>query len=131
MSCCGLDTNPNDVTNALQIICVKHSEKLEISIHELNVRIEELNRTIVDITSHKTRLSQENIELTKEVQDLKVNIENATYLKSQLAGQLEDARRRLEDDERVRSESNDLNFKRWRQRSSSTQPFSRTALYLK
>lgn len=129
MSCCGLDTNPNDVTNTLQIICVKHSEKLEISIHELNVRIEELNRTIVDITSHKTRLSQENIELTKEVQDLKVNIENATYLKSQLAGQLEDARRRLEDDERVRSEFNKLNFKRWRQRS--TQPFSRTALYLK
>jgi hypothetical protein len=26
----------------------------------------------VDITSHKTRLSQENIELVKEVQDLKV-----------------------------------------------------------
>jgi hypothetical protein len=35
------------------------------------------------------------------VQDLKVNLENSTYLKSQLAGQLEDARRRLEDDERV------------------------------
>jgi hypothetical protein len=45
---------------------------------------------------------QENLELTKEVQDLKVNLENSTYLKSQLAGQLEDARRRLEDDERVR-----------------------------
>jgi len=36
------------------------------------------------------------------VQDLKVNLENSTYLKSQLAGQLEDARRRLEDDERVK-----------------------------
>ena len=45
---------------------------------------------------------QENLELTKEVQDLKVNLENSTYLKSQLAGQLEDARRRLEDDERVK-----------------------------
>jgi len=31
-----------------------------------------------------------------------VNLENSTYLKSQLAGQLEDARRRLEDDERVK-----------------------------
>lgn len=77
-------------------------EKLEVVVHELNIRIEELNRSIIDITSHKTRLSQENVELVKEVQDLKVNIENATYLKSQLAGQLEDARRRLEDDERVR-----------------------------
>jgi recombination DNA repair RAD52 pathway protein len=45
---------------------------------------------------------QENLELTKEVQVLKVNLENSTYLKSQLAGQLEDARRRLEDDERVK-----------------------------
>lgn len=83
------------------MISFKHVEKLEVQVHELSIRIEELNRTIVDITSHKTRLSQENIELVKEVQDLKVNIENATYLKSQLAGQLEDARRRLEDDERV------------------------------
>ncbi|MCH1932969.1 hypothetical protein L9G16_22770, partial [Shewanella sp. A25] len=63
------------------------------------MRIEELNRTIIDITSHKTRLHQENIELTKEVQDLKVNIENVTYLRSQVASQLEDARRRLEEDE--------------------------------
>jgi len=51
---------------------IKTVEKLEIHISELNVKIEELNRTIVDITSHKTRLSQENIELVKEVQDLKV-----------------------------------------------------------
>lgn len=46
-------------------------------------------------------LLQEVIELTKEVQDLKVNIENVTYLRSQVASQLEDARRRLEEDERV------------------------------
>ncbi|XP_072400087.1 paramyosin, long form-like [Diabrotica undecimpunctata] len=86
-----------------RLISVKQVEKLEITVNELNIRIEELNRTVVDITSHKTRLSQENIELIKEVQDLKVNIENAIYLKSQLAGQLEDARRRAEDDERRRS----------------------------
>lgn len=86
-----------------RLIAVKQVEKLDITITELNIRIEELNRTIVDITSHKTRLSQENIELVKEVQDIKVNLENAIYLKSQLAGQLEDARRRAEDDERRRS----------------------------
>lgn len=55
-----------------RLISVKHSEKLEITINELSIKIEELNRTIIDITSHKTRLSQENIELIKEVQDLKV-----------------------------------------------------------
>nr|CAD7438488.1 unnamed protein product [Timema bartmani] len=88
---------------ALRLISIKQVEKLEVHIQEISVRIEELNRTIVDITSHKTRLSQENLELTKEVQDLKQHLENSTYLKSQLAGQLEDARRRLEDDERRRS----------------------------
>lgn len=89
-------------SNKERLVAVKHVEKLEVTINELSIRIEELNRTIVDITSHKTRLSQENIELTKEVQDIKVNLENAIYLKSQLAGQLEDARRRAEEDDRRR-----------------------------
>lgn len=111
--------------NKERLISVKHAERLEVTISEINIKIEELNRTIVDITSHKTRLSQENIELIKEVQDLKVcfittlhcwnaitifffhnfqvTLENSNYLKSQLAGQLEDARRRAEDDERRRS----------------------------
>lgn len=56
-----------------KLMSIKTVEKLEVHVSELNVKIEELNRTIIDITSHKTRLSQENIELTKEVQDLKVN----------------------------------------------------------
>ena len=34
---------------------------------------------------------------------MKVNIENVVYLRSQIASQLEDARRRLEDEERRRS----------------------------
>lgn len=61
-----------DSLNKDKLVSLKTVERLEISISELHVRIEELNRTIVDITSHKTRLSQENIELIKEVQDIKV-----------------------------------------------------------
>lgn len=55
-----------------KITISKTVERCEITISELHIKIEELNRTIVDITSHKQRLSQENIELIKEVQDLKV-----------------------------------------------------------
>lgn len=73
-----------------------------MTIHELHVKIEELNRTVLDITSHKSRLSQENVDLTKEVQDLKISIEAVQYSKCQLATQLEDSRRRLEEDERRR-----------------------------
>lgn len=57
-----------------KITISKTCEKLEVTISELHIKIEELNRTIIDITSHKTRLSQENVELIKEVQDLKVSI---------------------------------------------------------
>ncbi|KAF4531499.1 hypothetical protein B566_EDAN004095 [Ephemera danica] len=92
-----------EASNKERLMSAKQVERLEVTIHDLSIRIEELNRTIVDITSHKTRLSQENIELTKEVQDLKVNIENVSYLRSQVIGQLEDARRRLEDEDRRRS----------------------------
>jgi uncharacterized protein (DUF1015 family) len=42
----------------LQLVSIKQVEKLEVHVHELTIKIEELNRTIVDITSHKTRLSQ-------------------------------------------------------------------------
>lgn len=92
-----------DSLNKDKFVQIKQVEKLEVHITELNVRIEELNRTIIDITAHKVRISQENIELIKEVQDLKVNIENVTYLRSQVVTQLEDCRRRLEDEDRRRS----------------------------
>lgn len=74
-----------------------------MSITDLSVRIEELNRTIIDITAHKTRISSENIELIKEVQDLKINIENVTYSRTQVVMQLDDAHRKLEDESRRRS----------------------------
>ena len=44
---------------------------------------------------------KENIELTKEVQELKVSYENISYLKNQISSQFEDLRRRFEDEERV------------------------------
>ena len=79
----------------------KHAEKLEVTVREHSVKIEELNRTIIDITSIKMRLSQETVELTKEVQELKVSYENISYLKNQISTQMEDLRRRFEDEERV------------------------------
>lgn len=86
-----------------RIIHIKQIEKLEVHVTELNVKIEELSRSITDITSIKQRIHQENLDLVKEVQDLKINIESVHYSKSQVISQLEDARRRLEEDERRRS----------------------------
>lgn len=90
-------------SNKEKIIHIKQIERLEVSVSEFSIKIEELNRTILDITSLKQRISQENLDLVKEVQDLKINIESVTYSKSQVLSSLEDCRRRLEEDERRRS----------------------------
>lgn len=89
-------------SNKEKIIHIKQIERLEVSVSELTIKIEELNRTILDITNIKARISQENLDLVKEVQDLKINIESVSYSRSQVITQLEDARRRLEEDERRR-----------------------------
>lgn len=68
----------------------------------MNVRIEELSRTITEVTAMRSRLSSENSDLMKEVQEYKVTLDNANHTKLQLASQLEDYRRKYEDEERVR-----------------------------
>ena len=42
----------------LQTVLIKQCEKLEVTVHELTIKIEEINRTVIDLTSIKTRLSQ-------------------------------------------------------------------------
>lgn len=89
--------------NKEKLMSMKQVEKLEIVVHELNIKIEEMSRTVSDIQASKQRISTENIQLTKEVQELKVSIENITYLRTQALTQLDDAKRRLEDEDRRRA----------------------------
>lgn len=86
-----------------KLVMVKTVEKLEHTVSESHIRIEELNRSVSEITSSRQRLSTENSELMKEIHEIKIHLDNATHLKSQLAAQLETTRRSLEDEERVRS----------------------------
>lgn len=79
----------------------KTIEKLEHSVYECNVRIEEVNRQVIEVTAARSRLSLENAELIKEVHEYKTTIDNINHIKGQLAVQLEETRRRLEDEERV------------------------------
>lgn len=54
-----------------------------------------------DLAQQRQRLQVENNELLKEIHDQKVQLDNLQHVKYQLAQQLEEARRRLEDAERV------------------------------
>lgn len=79
----------------------KTVEKMEHQVSESSIRIEELTRQVNEVTSIRVRLTQENSELLKEIHEVKVHLDNSNHLKTQLATQLEDSRRRLEDEERV------------------------------
>lgn len=90
---------------------IKTIKSLNIQIQELTIRIEELNRTVVDITSSKQRLSVENIELTKVCQDLKVRVEDITYQCKSATGSMEEFRRKFEEEEKRRRKlENDWNI---------------------
>ena len=88
-------------SNKDKLIALKTVEKLEYTVHELNIRIEEITRTVTEVTAQRVRLSTENSELIKEIHEYKVSLDNVNHLKAQLAQQLEDTRHRLEDEERV------------------------------
>ncbi|OTF79199.1 Group 11 mite allergen-like protein (Paramyosin) [Euroglyphus maynei] len=90
-----------ETANKEKLTALKTVEKLEYTVHELNIKIEEINRTVIELTSHKQRLTQENTELIKEVHEVKLQLDNANHLKTQIAQQLEDTRHRLEEEERV------------------------------
>ena len=90
-----------ETANKEKLTALKSVEKLEYTVHELNIKIEEINRTVIELTSHKQRLTQENTELIKEVHEVKLQLDNANHLKQQIAQQLEDTRHRLEEEERV------------------------------
>lgn len=90
-----------ETANKDKLIALKTVEKLEYTVHELNIRIEEITRTVTEVTAQRQRLSSENSELIKEIHEYKVSLDNVNHLKSQLAQQLEDTRHRLEDEERV------------------------------
>ncbi|GIX77011.1 paramyosin [Caerostris extrusa] len=81
----------------------KTVEKYEVTIHEMNIRIEELSRQVTEITAQRSRLSSENSDLMKEVQEIKVTLDNTNHIKTQIASQLEDLRRKHEDEEGERS----------------------------
>lgn len=90
-----------ETANKEKLVAQKTVEKLEYTVHEQNIKIEEINRTVTEVTAQRVRISQENAELIKEVHEYKISLDNANHLKGQIAQQLEDTRHRLEDEERV------------------------------
>jgi chromosome segregation ATPase len=71
-------------------------EKLEIQVHEYNLKIENLNKTVVEVTSQKARLQQENVEVSRHLNEMKQAIETAGFDKNKVASQLKELHAKLD-----------------------------------
>ena len=71
-------------------------EKLEINIHESSAKIQELNKTVIEITAAKQRLHTDHQESTKQLNAMKLAIDNAGLDKGKLAGNLKDLQANLD-----------------------------------
>jgi len=105
---CKYQTEVYELTDSLEKATMeaanhnKNVKSLNIVIQELNIRIEEFSRQITDLTSSKTRITSENVELHQSVQSLKVKIEEITYNSKNASSNMEEYRRKLDEEERRR-----------------------------
>ena len=79
----------------------KLTKQMESQLSEMNSRIEESQRTVIDINSQKSRLQSEVAELNRQLEDAEHNVGTLSKDKSSLSIQLEESRRSLDDETRV------------------------------
>ena len=76
--------------NSEKLSMKKIVEKLEININEYNVKIQEMNKAILTVTSEKTKLQQDNTDTVRRMNELKHSIDTAGLDKNKLAAQLKE-----------------------------------------
>jgi len=77
---------------------------LDDEVRRLRTLVEDLNRQVHDLGGVKARLTQENFELHRQVQELDTNNGALTKAKTLLQQQLDDAKNRLDEESRLRSQ---------------------------
>ena len=77
-------------------------DDLEDQLRRLRTQVEELSRLNADFNNLKARITQENFELHRQVQDLDSSNAALSKAKSQLQAQLDETKARLDEETRVR-----------------------------
>ena len=85
-----------EVLNGEKCNMKKCCEKLEININEYNIKIQEMSKSIIEMTSQKTLLSQNNQDSTRKLNEMKLAIETAGLDKNKVFGQLKDLQSNLD-----------------------------------
>jgi TolA-binding protein len=79
----------------------KMSKQVQAQIDELNARLEESARTIQDLQGQKARVQNENVDLTRQLEDSESRVNQLNKERQALLQQLEEAKRSLEEETRV------------------------------
>jgi septal ring factor EnvC (AmiA/AmiB activator) len=105
---CFVQSNARKCVNLIGIVdyvlkgaSEKLTKQMEAQLSEMNSRIEESQRTVIDINSQKSRLKSEVAELNRQLEDAEHNVGTLSKDKSSLSIQLEESRRSLDDETRV------------------------------
>ena len=79
----------------------KMSKQVEMQMSELNDKIDQSSRTIVELNSTKSRLQMESTELTRHLEDAESKLSQLNKERQSFLSQLDDARKSLEEETRV------------------------------
>lgn len=79
----------------------KMTKQVEAQIADLNQRLEESARAIQELQSAKARLQNENLDVTRQLEDAESKASALAKERAALLSQLDEAKRALEEEVRV------------------------------
>ena len=81
----------------------KIAKNLESQLAELNAKLEQSAREILDLNAFKSRSQNENAELVRQLEEAEGNVTQLTRMKQTLGKQLDEAKAALEEESRIRA----------------------------
>jgi SMC interacting uncharacterized protein involved in chromosome segregation len=91
------------VTLKLQAAAEKVAKQLQHQLNEVQGKLDETNRTLNDFDSAKKKLSIENSDLLRQLEEAESQVSQLSKLKISLTTQLEDTKRLADEESRVRT----------------------------
>jgi len=81
----------------------KIAKNLESQLAELNAKLEQSARELLELNAFKSRSQSENAELALQLEEAEGNVTQLTRLKQTLSKQLDETKAALEEESRIRA----------------------------
>jgi len=91
------------VFDSLQSQAEKIAKNLESQLAELNAKLEQSAREVLELNAFKSRSQSENAELVRQLEEAEGNVTQLTRLKQTLGKQLDETKGALEEESRIRA----------------------------